>query len=561
VNTQPSSPAALVRQLRAVSLRFGEPFRSDKFRWLNETPEWKNAKAKEILVYYDTLLAMLAWPENKKLFDLLKKKMLDFTAAIRERLQSDSTLAQQLNGTRIPGSVLTGQFSYAITNWLAHVYGDKLSLHSSEAGPETVRLFFQQLLPAVEYESRSAGELSLQQRIKKLRGKTDSSDIAWLLNLARAAELPHRTLEFLFNELKLFVSWKPGDPELKQGYLHVPVKKIAYHRKSQRSPLCQKIAGLPLSGPSLLTAAKQQELVNIARATLVYLFRETDPFTYAAPRSLKFFELENGLSIALYSMKPGHRLSVESYIGYLVLRNGIPVAYGGGWIFGERCQFGINIPEPFRGAGSAMIFSQLIRTYHQYFGVKRFVVKPYQFGHHNKEALQSGAFWFYYKQGFRSEDEFLQQLAETEWKMIRDDKQYRTPVAILKKFTGANLVLSLDGPAVPAFDAAKLSLAVTGFINAHFHGDRNRALRVCIQQTKKDLQAPSLKDWNHHENNNWNEWSLLAQACLSVKDWNKQEKKQLVQLIKSRDNTDERDFIQRLQKHRRLWKDLVSKFG
>jgi len=34
-----------------------------------------------------------------------------------------------------------------------------------------------------------------------------------------------------------------------------------------------------------------------------------------------------------------------------------------------------------------------------------------------------------------------------------------------------------------------------------------------------------------------------------------------VQLVKSKDNTDECDFIQRLQKHRRLWKDLVSKFG
>jgi len=306
---------------------------------------------------------------------------------------------------------------------------------------------------------------------------------------------------------------------------------------------------------------QQEQLVNIARTTLVYLFRETDPFSFAAPHAVKLFELENGFSIALYSMKPGHRLSLESYIGYLVFKNGLPVAYGGGWIFGERCQFGINILEPFRGAASAEILCQLIRTYHQYFGAKRFVVKPYQFGHHNKEALLSGAFWFYYKQGFRPEEENLQQLAETEWKIKKEDKLYRSPGAILKKFTGSDLILSLSANAVPVFDAAKLSLAVTAHINTRYNGNRELAIQHGERQAKKDLGIRSLKGWNHQEKKSWANWCLLAEACLSVKDWSKHEKKQFVQLIKSKDNSDELDFIQRLQKHHTCWKDLVSKFG
>ena len=101
------------------------------------------------------------------------------------------------------------------------------------------------------------------------------------------------------------------------------------------------------------------------------------------------FNLEKGYSIGLYRMQKEQQLSIESYIGYLVFKNGIPVAYGGGWIFGERCQFGINILAPFRGGESAYLFSQLLRVYYQHFEVKRFVVKPYQFGKNNNEALQN----------------------------------------------------------------------------------------------------------------------------------------------------------------------------
>lgn len=102
---------------------------------------------------------------------------------------------------------------------------------------------------------------------------------------------------------------------------------------------------------------------------------------------------------------------MESYIGYLVLKNNIPVSYGGGWIFGERCQFGINILQSFRGGESGLIICEILRVYHQHFGVTRFVVKPYQFGLHNPEAIKTGAFWFYYKLGFRPENEQLKEQA------------------------------------------------------------------------------------------------------------------------------------------------------
>jgi hypothetical protein len=260
-------------------------------------------------------------------------------------------------------------------------------------------------------------------------------------------------------------------------------------------------------------------------------------------------------------MDAEHRLSIESYIGYLVFKNGIAVSYGGGWIFGERCQFGINILEPFRGGESAYIFSQLIRLYHQHFNVKRFVVKPYQFGKNNKEALESGAFWFYYKHGFRPVDVQLQKLSDSELEKKKNDRNYRTPVDILKKFTGSNMMLAFSETAPPDFDPSSVSLAITDFINEEFNGNRMLAMAECEKKTKEQLKIKKIISRTDLEKRAFQQWSLLTQAVLVPAAWSKKEKKQLLLLIQAKGHPDEFHFIRLLQKHRRLWKDLTAKFS
>lgn len=69
------------------------------------------------------------------------------------------------------------------------------------------------------------------------------------------------------------------------------------------------------------------------------------------------------------------------------------------------------------------MFAEVLRLYQRLYKVQRFVVKPYQFGKGNKEGLQSAAFWFYYKLGFRPQDERIAALAEAEYKKAAADQQ------------------------------------------------------------------------------------------------------------------------------------------
>ena len=61
-----------------------------------------------------------------------------------------------------------------------------------------------------------------------------------------------------------------------------------------------------------------------------------------------------------------------------------------------------------------------LRLFRQVLGVTCFSVDPYQIGLENDEALDSGAFWFYRKLGFRPLDADVAQLVRREeQKMLR----------------------------------------------------------------------------------------------------------------------------------------------
>lgn len=95
-----------------------------------------------------------------------------------------------------------------------------------------------------------------------------------------------------------------------------------------------------------------------------------------------------------------------------MFKNGLPIAYGGSWIWADQAKFGLNILEPYRGGESGYVMCQLLRVYQQVFGLKMIEVDAYQFGLDNPDGIRSGAYWFYYRYGFRSMTEALCLLAE-----------------------------------------------------------------------------------------------------------------------------------------------------
>ena len=82
---------------------------------------------------------------------------------------------------------------------------------------------------------------------------------------------------------------------------------------------------------------------------------------------------------------------------------------------------------------------------HHFTGATAFTLDPYQIGHENEEGIESGAFWFYRKLGFRSMRPELVTLAEKEEKKIATLKGYRTPARTLRKLAEGPMIFQLRG--------------------------------------------------------------------------------------------------------------------
>jgi hypothetical protein len=219
---------------------------------------------------------------------------------------------------------------------------------------------------------------------------------------------------------------------------------LFYSREMMRRFDHEALMNSPLPAPEKLSVERFLAVERAAKLAMVLLARETDPTTYMQPNSLRFFQLERGISIALYGMDSERQLPFESYIGFTLFKNGWPCAYGGSWVFGKKAKFGMNIFEPFRGGESGYIMCQLLRTYKQFFNLESIEVEAYQFGLDNEDGIKSGAYWFYYRYGFRSVDPTLASLAEKEKQRMFRKPGCRSSEHTLKRFTQSNVVLTWD---------------------------------------------------------------------------------------------------------------------
>jgi hypothetical protein len=283
------------------------------------------------------------------------------------------------------------------------------------------------------------------------------------------------------------------------------------------------------------------------------LGRETDAIALAYPQGVAWYDLGRGIAVALYAMEPARRSPLDSHIGMMLFKNAIPVGYGGGWPFAGTCRIGVNIFAPFRGGESAMLFAQVLRIYAQRFAVGRFIAEPSQFGGTNKEGLQSGAFWFYYRLGFRPIDARAARLACAEWARMQVGRGYRTPIAELRRFTRSDIELRLRE--TRACEPSDLSSAATAWIDAHHDGDRTAALTAARRFVTRALGGVDDHRWPRSEQIAFGELSLLVAQIRDVHRWSATDKRALVQWMRAKGG-DEFRFHAVLARHRRLLEAL-----
>jgi hypothetical protein len=299
---------------------------------------------------------------------------------------------------------------------------------------------------------------------------------------SRLDELP-QVKDTLFDQLGMYVQVFLKESNLSKPFNRLPIDQLFFHNELLARFDHESLIRSPLPEPVKLNKKQRDQFILVVKNTMLLTARETDPATYMQHDSFRLYALERGISVAIYGMEGSRQLPLESYVGYTVFKNGLPVSYGGAWIFGERANFGINIFEAFRKGESGYIFTQLLRLYKNAFGVSYFEVEPYQYGLDNPEGITSGAFWFYYKYGFRPVDKGLYKKAELEAAKIKKKKGYRTSHKTLIEFTDSNIGLKLGRKTPPSVPS--VTSKITRMIHRSFKGNRVHAERDCIAEFKQ----------------------------------------------------------------------------
>jgi hypothetical protein len=234
-----------------------------------------------------------------------------------------------------------------------------------------------------------------------------------------------------------------------------------------------------------------------------------------------------------------------------MFKNGYPMSYGGAWLFGKRALIGINIFQAFRGGESAFVFAQLLRCYRMAFGATYFEVEPYQFGKNNPEGIKSGAFWFYYRFGFRPINKRLYDLSEIEIQKINSQKGYRSSHSVLRDFTKSNLSAHFDKATKAPINPSDLSNFVTQRINNEFEGNRKRAYTWAIKKLRSERILSG-----EEKSTGLRKLALFFAMCINYEKLKSRDRKTLQQLIKLKDAS-EFEYIKLI--HKISFENLASK--
>lgn len=434
---------ALSVLLRAYANRYDENSVILKKEILTQLLKSKITVSVQLTDLFHSLLFLSAHPSDKTELNLCSKLMEKIAMVLK---QSKLTAKKNLENTGLPFTTGITTYSHDFLNWFVLNSNIKVSIDSFYKSQIPLTDSLLHTLPALEKEYISMA--TDDHELLNLLRVTEKNKLNFILSEFSKLNHSGSLKDYLFNGLHLYVTTQPINRLFSKPFNQLRVTDYFFHHEILKQFHVREQLDKVLPSPKILNGSEFQRTTEVIKFSLALLQRETDPVTYMDESSFRFFELERGISIAIYGMIPDRQLPLESYVGYSLFKNGFPAAYGGAWVFGKRALFGINIFESFRGGESAYMMCQLLRVYRQCFGIDYFEVEPYQYGLDNPEGISSGAYWFYYRFGFRSLDKELKQLAEKEFIKIKSDKSYRSSEKTLNRFTESNIALQL-GEGVP----------------------------------------------------------------------------------------------------------------
>ena len=422
---------SLAARLEACKGKFGPDAAPEVLALLKRVERTRFRDAQELIQLHETVLFLRAYPQSTLVMRHADRILFSFGERVRGLSREDFEYAD-VSG--IAGTGLTTNFSYPFAKSLAERHGRSVGIdwehyqHADRLGPTLGRL-----IPESFNDWAVAPHPDWRRWYEKAGGT-----LPWLMR---------GTTPEVYDLLELPIRWELGDSAASRSHARIPRKKIFYHDGpflARKDVSLEAEFAAPKIAVKRLPPSHAGGILDAIVDASAVRYRELYGFLYPDAANVYHADLGRGMDFYFFGVARKWKLPRREYCAGMYFKNGVPVGYvevlwprhekGG------RMEVGFNHYYTFRQGETAWLYARLLKLFRERFRVGSFFVDPYQLGHENEEAIESGSFWFYYKLGFRPESQEVARLAERELQKIAADAAYRTRPATLRKLAAAPVV-------------------------------------------------------------------------------------------------------------------------
>jgi hypothetical protein len=553
----------LLTRLETAKRRVGEIDPAELQRRLLRLGRARYLDAKSLARFHEALVFLRAFPPNRAvlgqaelLLQSFSQRMADLAARGADFSELDN---EELSG--IAGTELTAFWNYDEVSWLVQRFPGRVSIVWDEhEHTDRLAAALPRFLPLLEEDARVEADVDYRQW---LRAASEGDELAWLIRqIARLAVSPDERVE-LFGALQLPIRWQLGNSRATRTLSKRPVRQVFYHRgpliQRREVSLARELA-LPPLRLKKLSRREGEEIIHLCREATTVRYRELYGTSLGDPRTVLQASVGRGVEMFLWGLLPERRLPLRAYQAGFTLKNGVPINYIEGIALFEWMEIGFNTFYAYRDGETAWVYAQALRMLHQVLGVTCISVYPYQLGKDNEEAIQSGAFWFYRKLGFRPMRPDLARLVAREEKKIAANPAYRTPPATLRRLAQGHVVFELPGSPRGEWDRyaiRHLGLAVQRRMAKRFGGDPAKMRGESTAWAARTLGVHPEK-WPTPLQMAFENYALLLALIPDLGRWPTQEKQRLLAIIRAKANSSDSRYSQLLQTHTELRRAILE---
>ena len=507
---------------------------------------------------HEVLCFLRAYPDDARLLAQVEGMLARFAARTDLRRQREA-----LADSGIAGTAIRYRFFWSTLRWLAQRWPQRLVIDRSET---EVADKLSVALPLVLTWAEAATLKQLDPpafvAIDRLRGRGEGA-AAFLLRRIAAMPGDGFTREAFHDAIEASYELEPGPDTPARTRAKYAAAPMAFQHAPlrRRRPDLREELGRQYRAVRLVSPREGEQLIELARSAMVTRSRDLDAFAYGNARDVRLVDDGGGLGFALIGVTPERRALLPATCGYLILHNGVPVGYGEAFVLGRSATMTFNIFESFRGGEAAYTFARTLAMVRHVFGAESFSLDQYQLGKGNDEAIASGAWWFYYKLGFRPLTADARRVLRAELARMRADPVHRSSAATLRALAESHLLFDFDRSRTPGLPPlAEPGLRIGDSLAKLAGGERERVLAQCSREAMRLTGLRSLRGFSTGERLAWQRWSAVVVFALpGVARWSAAEKRALARVIRAKGGRDESAYLARFASHPKLERALFGK--